>query len=212
MPFLLAAFMIEQFSAVLTWLKRHLIHVERTMGVLMVLTGQDGAKATQVRAWPSAFRAGWLESRFRRFLAGIGKSCVGLLTENKVGLRRNLSKMPTVANLGCGSVGRKSPRGLRAVHPFGKPTLEEMPMNASSKSGAAIAAAAATFFLAGATMSTPSYAASNGHCIGANACKGQSACKGGNHSCKGLNACKGQGFAAMTKSQCSKAKGEFEPS
>jgi hypothetical protein len=31
-------------------------------------------------------------------------------------------------------------------------------------------------------------------CAGANACKGQSACKTGKSSCKGQNACKGQGF------------------
>jgi cytochrome c-type biogenesis protein len=38
-PFLLAAFMIEQFSSLLARLKRHLASVERTMGVLMVVTG-----------------------------------------------------------------------------------------------------------------------------------------------------------------------------
>ena len=38
-PFLLAAFMIEQFSSLLSRLKRHLDTVERAMGVLMVLTG-----------------------------------------------------------------------------------------------------------------------------------------------------------------------------
>jgi cytochrome c-type biogenesis protein len=38
-PFLLAAFMIEQFSSLLGRLKRHLASVERAMGVLMVLTG-----------------------------------------------------------------------------------------------------------------------------------------------------------------------------
>ena len=38
-PFLLAAFMIEQFSSLLARLKRHLASVERAMGVLMVLTG-----------------------------------------------------------------------------------------------------------------------------------------------------------------------------
>lgn len=84
-------------------------------------------------------------------------------------------------------------------------------MKVTSKSGAAIAAAAATLFLAGATMSTSTYAADEGHCVGANACKGQSACKGGNHACKGQNACKGQGFSAMTKGQCAAAKGKFEP-
>src|SRR6201985_2208918 len=38
-PFLLAAFMIEQFSSLLARLKRHLATVERVMGVLMVVTG-----------------------------------------------------------------------------------------------------------------------------------------------------------------------------
>lgn len=38
-PFLLAAFMVEQFSRVLARMKRHLANVERAMGVLMVLTG-----------------------------------------------------------------------------------------------------------------------------------------------------------------------------
>jgi hypothetical protein len=85
-------------------------------------------------------------------------------------------------------------------------------MKMNSKSGAAIAAAAATLFLAGATMSSPTYAAGDGKCVGANACKGQSACKGGNHSCKGLNACKGQGFSEMTKEKCAAAKGKFTPS
>lgn len=87
-------------------------------------------------------------------------------------------------------------------------------MKLNSKSGATLAAAAATLFLAGVSMSTVSstaYAAdAMGHCVGANACKGQSACKGGNHACKGLNACKGQGFAEMTKDKCAAAKGKFE--
>ena len=85
-------------------------------------------------------------------------------------------------------------------------------MKLDARSGAAIAAAAATLFLAGANMSTPVFAADVGHCIGANACKGQSACKGGNHACKGLNACKGQGFAEMTKGDCVAAKGTFKAS
>jgi cytochrome c-type biogenesis protein len=38
-PFLLAALMIEQFSSLLVRLKRHLVTIERAMGVLMVLTG-----------------------------------------------------------------------------------------------------------------------------------------------------------------------------
>jgi hypothetical protein len=89
---------------------------------------------------------------------------------------------------------------------------EEIVMKLNSKSGATLAAAAATLFLAGATMSsTTTYAADEGHCVGANACKGQSACKGGNHACKGQNACKGQGFSEMTKADCTAAKGKFKP-
>jgi cytochrome c-type biogenesis protein len=38
-PFLIAAFMVERFSAVLGRMKRHLVTVERAMGVLMILTG-----------------------------------------------------------------------------------------------------------------------------------------------------------------------------
>jgi cytochrome c-type biogenesis protein len=38
-PFLLAALMVEQFSSVFARMKRHLVNVERAMGVLMVLTG-----------------------------------------------------------------------------------------------------------------------------------------------------------------------------
>lgn len=38
-PFLIAAFMIEQFSSLFNRMKRHLDTVERAMGVLMVITG-----------------------------------------------------------------------------------------------------------------------------------------------------------------------------
>ena len=81
-------------------------------------------------------------------------------------------------------------------------------MKLDSKSGATLAAAAATLFLAGATLSTLSTpaAAAEGKCMAAHACKGQSACKSASNSCKGLNACKGQGFSTMSEAQC-KAKG-----
>ena len=77
-------------------------------------------------------------------------------------------------------------------------------MKLNSKSGATLAAAAATLFLAGSvvsTVSTSAYAA-QGKCMAGNACKGQSACKGAANSCKGLNACKGQGFSAASEKQC----------
>src|SRR6202012_4780816 len=38
-PFLLAAFMVERFSALFARMKRHLAGVERAMGVLLVVTG-----------------------------------------------------------------------------------------------------------------------------------------------------------------------------
>ena len=73
------------------------------------------------------------------------------------------------------------------------------------RSGASIAVAAATLILAGAAVAPASYAAeAKGHCIGANACKGQGA---GGH-----NACKGKGFLVMTKAKCDKIPGAtFEP-
>ena len=82
-------------------------------------------------------------------------------------------------------------------------------MKLNSKSGATLAAAAATLFLAGAvasTSSTPANAAM-GKCMAGNACKGQSACKGGANSCKGLNACKGTGFSMASPKQCAAAGG-----
>ena len=84
-------------------------------------------------------------------------------------------------------------------------------MKLSSKSGATLAVAAATLFLAGSvvsTTSTPANAAM-GKCMAGNACKGQSACKGGANSCKGLNACKGTGFSMMSQQQCAAKGGAF---
>ena len=85
-------------------------------------------------------------------------------------------------------------------------------MKMTSRSGAALAAAAATLFLAGTTVSTVAHAAGEGKCIGVNACKGQGACKGGANNCKGQNSCKGQGFSALTKEKCDAAKGKYMPS
>ena len=83
-------------------------------------------------------------------------------------------------------------------------------MKLNSKSGATLAAAAATLFLAGAvsTVSTPADAA-QGKCMAANACKGQSACKGAANACKGLNACKGTGFSMASETRCTHIGGKF---
>ena len=88
--------------------------------------------------------------------------------------------------------------------------LWEKTMNMKSVSGAAMAAAAAGLFLSGAVMAptaASAKAAAIGHCLGGNACKGQSECKSANSSCKGQNACKGQGFVSLTKEECKKATG-----
>ncbi len=82
-------------------------------------------------------------------------------------------------------------------------------MKLNSKSGATLAAAAATLFLAGTvvtTVSTPADAA-QGKCMATNACKGQSACKSAGNSCKGMNACKGNGFTMASSEAACKAKG-----
>ncbi len=86
-------------------------------------------------------------------------------------------------------------------------------MKIAAKSGASLAAVAAAMFLSGAiaapTMSLAEDA--KGHCIGANACKGQSACKSASNACKGQNACKGKGFSETTKADCAKVDGaKFE--
>ncbi len=86
-------------------------------------------------------------------------------------------------------------------------------MNISVTSGSALAAVAASLLLAGA-VAAPTYAAeeAKGHCMGANACKGQSACKTASNACKGQNGCKGKGFSEMTKDECAKVEGaKFEP-
>ena len=84
-------------------------------------------------------------------------------------------------------------------------------MKMESKSGATLAIAAATLFLAGAAVSTGSTQAqaADGKCIAANACKGQSACKSASNSCKGANACKGQGFSMSSKAACEGKGGKF---
>ncbi len=85
-------------------------------------------------------------------------------------------------------------------------------MKPTARSGASIAIAAATLILAGA-LAPGSYAAegAKGHCVGANACKGQGACKTASNDCKGMNNCKGKGFLKMTKEECGKIEGaKFE--
>ena len=56
---------------------------------------------------------------------------------------------------------------------------------------------AAVAGIIGASVATASIAqADDGQCAGANACKGQSACKTAKNDCAGHNGCKGTGFTA----------------
>jgi uncharacterized membrane protein len=100
---------------------------------------------------------------------------------------------------------------LTASHFRFQTIIEEIVMKLDSKSGATLAVAAATLFLAGATVSAVSTTAhaAEGKCMAGNACKGKSACKGGANSCKGLNACKGTGFSMTSEGKCVSMGGKF---
>ena len=86
-------------------------------------------------------------------------------------------------------------------------------MKPAFRSSVSIATAAAALIFAGAITAPATQAAEGkGHCVGANACKGQSACASAANACKGQNACKGKGYLAMTESECSKIEGAtYEP-
>ena len=83
-------------------------------------------------------------------------------------------------------------------------------MNAVKKiSGIALAAAAASVFVAGCATTGPGYSEySSGKvaCAGVNGCKGLSDCKTASNACKGQNTCKGHGFVFMGADECAKAK------
>ena len=84
-------------------------------------------------------------------------------------------------------------------------------MNTAKKlTGIAIASAAAAMFLTGCESMYGSKAdtkAATVHCMGVNACKGQTACNTANNACKGQNSCKGTGWLPMTKEECAEKGG-----
>ena len=47
-------------------------------------------------------------------------------------------------------------------------------------------------------------------CVGANACKGQSACATAKNACQGQNSCKGTGYLSLTKAECDAAKAKMK--
>ncbi|MFN0317111.1 MAG: hypothetical protein ACKVQA_18980 [Burkholderiales bacterium] len=68
--------------------------------------------------------------------------------------------------------------------------------------GLAIASAAAAIFVSGVPALAAEGTGVKVKCYGANACKGQAACKTSMGSCKGHNACKGKGFVMMDEKSC----------
>lgn len=88
-------------------------------------------------------------------------------------------------------------------------------MKIDVNSGAVIAAAAAALLIAGTAFGAPMQTAAEdakGHCMGANACQGKSACKTATNECSGQNKCQGKGWLEMTKEECEKIEGaKFEP-
>lgn len=80
---------------------------------------------------------------------------------------------------------------------------------AKKTSGIALAAAAAAIF---SVAPIASHAASDTDatvkCLGANACKGQSACATASSNCAGLNACKGQGWVKLSAPDCASKGGK----
>lgn len=83
-------------------------------------------------------------------------------------------------------------------------------MKHMSRSGTVLAAAAFALAVTGVGLVPVKADEAKVHCMGVNACKGQSACKTANSSCKGQNACKGQGFLEKTKAECDAAGGKVE--
>ncbi len=83
-------------------------------------------------------------------------------------------------------------------------------MKITVTSGTSLAAAAASLMLAGAVAAPAAMAEgqeAKGHCVGANACKGKSACKTATSACAGHNACKGKGFTVTSAEECAKIEG-----
>ena len=74
-------------------------------------------------------------------------------------------------------------------------------MKNNTRSGAALAIAAVSLALAGAT---PAAAATTAkvHCLGANSCKAKSDCMTPKNSCKSMNACKPAGCSLSSEKAC----------
>lgn len=79
-----------------------------------------------------------------------------------------------------------------------------------TKTGIALASAAAALFALGTTATVAQAAdAPTVKCAGINSCKGSSDCKTAKNECKGQNACKGQGWVKKDSAKaCTDAGGK----
>jgi hypothetical protein len=107
-------------------------------------------------------------------------------------------------------VGGPAARAWVQLSPIHRTALSRETFSMQTKlSGMAVAAAAATLFIAGCAApggGSGDKIADAGtvkvKCYGVNSCKGQSECKTAMSSCKGHNSCKGQGFMMMGEQAC----------
>ena len=78
----------------------------------------------------------------------------------------------------------------------------------TSKTGLAIATAAAAMFAMGAVPAAQAADDGSVMCQGVNSCKGTADCKTAKNDCKGQNSCKGQGWVKKSSAEeCTKAGG-----
>jgi uncharacterized membrane protein len=84
-------------------------------------------------------------------------------------------------------------------------------MKRSKVAGAMLATAVALAFTSSVVSAgdapSPSTQAAQLKCLGANACKGQSACKTATSDCQGKNSCKGKGYVITTDEKTCTDKG-----
>lgn len=84
-----------------------------------------------------------------------------------------------------------------------------MNLTTTTKSGLAIAAAAATLFTLGAAPMAQAATDAGVKCSGVNSCKGTSECKTAKSECKGHNSCKGEGWVTKKSAEeCTKEGGK----
>lgn len=83
-------------------------------------------------------------------------------------------------------------------------------MSNSGKSKAVALATAAALLFSAVPFTAAQADEAKIKCVGANACKGQSACATAKNACQGQNSCKGAGYVSLTKAECDAAKAKMK--